>query len=55
MSRRWTIKEENKKRRELIELYERQNKTIKEVGKILGVAESTVFGQLKRLNISTCP
>ena len=31
MARRWTIKEENKKRKELIELYIDQNKTIKEI------------------------
>lgn len=55
MSRRWTVEEENNKRQELIKLYERQNKTIKEVGLVLGVAESTVFDRLKRLNISSCP
>lgn len=55
MARRWTIEEENEKRRELIELYERQNKTIGEIGKILGIAESSVFDRMKRLGISSRP
>ena len=55
MPRRWTIKEETEKKKELIELYERENKTIGEIGKILGVAESTVFDRMKRLNISSTP
>jgi len=55
MARRWTIKEENKKRKELIELYIDQNKTIKEIGEVLRIKESTVFDRLKRLSISTIP
>ena len=55
MPSRWTIKEENKKRRELIELYTHQNKTIGEISKILGIAEQTVFKRMKRLDIPTAP
>jgi len=55
MPRRWTIEEENQKRRELIELYINQNKTIGDIGKLLGIAEQTVFERLKRFNIPTCP
>lgn len=55
MPKRWTIEEENQKRRELIELYINQNKTIGEIGKILGIAEQTVFDRLIRLGIPTVP
>jgi intein/homing endonuclease len=55
MPPRWTIEEENKKRRELIELYIHQNKTIGEISKILGIAEQTVFKRMKRLDIPTAP
>lgn len=55
MARRWTIKEENEKRKELIGFYVNQNKTIGEIGKILGLAEGSVFDRLKRLNIPTIP
>lgn len=55
MARRWTIEEEGEKLEELREFYINQNKTIGEVGRILGIAESTVFDRLKRLNIKTIP
>lgn len=55
MPRRWTIEEENEKHNELIELYINQNKTIGEIGQILGIAEQTVFDRMKRLNIPTTP
>lgn len=55
MARRWTIEEENKKRSELIDLYINQNKTIGEVGELLGIKESSVFDRLKRLNLKTIP
>lgn len=55
MAIRWTIKEENKKRNELAELYINQNKAIGEIGKILGIAESSVFDRMKRLNIEANP
>lgn len=55
MPPRWTIEEENKKRRELIKLYIHQNKTIGGISKILGIAEQTVFKRMKRLDIPTAP
>lgn len=53
MARRWTIKEEKEKRKELYNLYVRENKTIKEIGRILKIAESSVFDRIKRLSISS--
>ncbi len=55
MARRWTTEEESEKRNELTELYINQNKAIGEIGKILGIAESSVFDRMKRLNIPTMP
>lgn len=55
MARKWTKEEESEKRKELIELYTRQNKTISEIGSFLGVGESTIFDRMKRLNIPTAP
>jgi len=55
MPKRWTIKEEIQKRRELEELYIKQNKTIREVSEVLDIKESSVFDRLKRLNIATIP
>ena len=51
MARHWTIQEENVKRKELYSLYSVQNKTIDEIGSIVGIAESTVFDRLVRLRI----
>lgn len=55
MAHRWTIKEENKKREEIIELYVNQNKTIAEIGRILKISKKTVFKRMKRLNIPSTP
>jgi|SRR3989344_263545 len=55
MARRWTSEEEGKKRKELVSLYIQQNKTIKEVGRILDIAESSVFDRMLRLGISSIP
>lgn len=55
MPLRWTIREENKKRKELHELYVKQNKAIGEIGKILKIAESTVFDRMIRLGIPSTP
>lgn len=48
-------KEEKKYKDELVEYYVRQNKTIREVGNILGISEQTVFKRLVRFNIKTQP
>ncbi len=53
MARRWTTEEENQYRDELTQLYVVENKTIHEIGLILGVAESTVYDRLIRLGIPT--
>lgn len=55
MARRWTLEEEETYRRELVRLYITENRTIRQVGEILGIAESSVFQRLKRLGISTVP
>ena len=55
MARRWTKEEENKNRSELSHLYIKQNKSLGEVSKILGMPESTVFRRLRRLKIKTQP
>jgi DNA-binding transcriptional regulator WhiA len=54
MARRWTAKEEEEYRNTLRVLYVEQNRTIGEIGAMLGIAPQTVFGRLKRLGISTC-
>ena len=55
MVRCWTKKEENKYRSELFNLYIKQNKSLCEVSKVLGIPESTVFRRMKRLDIKTQP
>jgi intein/homing endonuclease len=55
MAKCWTIKEENQKRKELVKLYINQNKTIGEIGKILGIAEQTVYDRIIRLGIPVTP
>lgn len=55
MARRWTTDEENKYRAELIRLYVRENRSLKEVAKVLKIAEQTVFQRLNRLDIPTRP
>lgn len=52
MPRRWTKQEEEEKRRELVELYEGQNRPIGEIASILELAEATVYDRLLRLKIS---
>ncbi|MDP3772303.1 MAG: LAGLIDADG family homing endonuclease [bacterium] len=42
-------------RKELNRLYTVENKTIREVGKILGIAEQTVFQRIQRLGIVSTP
>ncbi len=51
MARRWNTKEEEQKRKELVGLYIKENKTIGEIAGILNLAESTVYDRLIRLNI----
>lgn len=48
---RWTIRQENRNRAQLIELYVKQNKTIFEVADMLGLSCSGVEYRLKRLKI----
>ena len=55
MPSKWTRKERAEKRKEIVQFYIKENKTIKEVGKILNIAESTVFDRMKRLNIKSQP
>lgn len=55
MARRWTTEEEKKYRTQLIRFYVRQNKSLKEVAKTLGIAEQTVFQRMCRLGIPTRP
>jgi len=55
MARRWTTAEENSYRAELYQLYITKNKTIKETGIALGLAEQTVFKRLVRLGIPILP
>lgn len=51
MARRWTEKEETVKRKELQIFYVKENKNISDIGKILGLAESSVYDRLIRLDI----
>lgn len=51
MARRWTKREENDKRKELVQLYVRQNKSIREIGSLLGIADTSVYDRLVRLDI----
>ncbi len=55
MPRKWTKSEERTFKKELKELYVRQNKTIAEIGKILDLADQTVFQRLQRLGIQPHP
>lgn len=55
MARRWTKKEENKYKSELIKLYIKKNKSLKEVSNILRISEQGVFRRLIRLGIKTQP
>lgn len=51
MPSKWTRKEESIKKKELLDLYVVQNKTIGEIARILHVGESTVYDRLLRLKI----
>ena len=53
MARRWTLSEEQLYRAELQRLYVDENKTIGEVGKLLRLADKSVYDRLVRLGIST--
>ncbi|MDO8599994.1 MAG: LAGLIDADG family homing endonuclease [bacterium] len=55
MARKWNSKEEKQKFAELRRLYVVENKTIGEVGRILGIAEQTVFQRMRRLGIPSTP
>lgn len=55
MARRWTLEEETLYRDELRALYVDDNKTIHQIGRILGIGESTVFKRMQRLGIESTP
>jgi DNA-binding transcriptional regulator WhiA len=55
MAKRWTKEEELRYRKELEQLYVKENKTIDEISEIIGIAPQTVYDRLKRLEIQTCP
>jgi intein/homing endonuclease len=55
MPAKWTTEEEEQKKKELKDLYIKQNKTIFEVGRALGIKYQTIYDRLKRLGIPTCP
>ena len=55
MPRPWTLVEKKNYFLELKNLYVKQNKPIGEIGKILGIAEQTVYQRLKKLGIKTRP
>jgi len=55
MAKRWTKREEDKYRSELFNLYVKQNKSLREISKVLGISEQTVFKRLGRLGIKTEP
>ncbi len=55
MARRWTKNEETFYKKELEQLYIRENKTISEIGTLLGISEKTVFKRLHRLQLRTAP
>lgn len=51
MPARWTTDEEDKYREQLHALYVRDNRTISEIGKMLGISQGTVYDRLVRLGI----
>ncbi|MEA3453178.1 MAG: LAGLIDADG family homing endonuclease [Patescibacteria group bacterium] len=55
MARKWTPIEQMDKRKELVYLYSHKNQTISEVANSLGIAESTVYDRMVRLQIPTTP
>ncbi len=55
MPRPWTREEQNQKLNEIKKLYVKEGKTIAQVGKILGIANSTAFERLQRFGIPSNP
>lgn len=55
MTSRWTQKEENIFRKKLHKLYVVENLSIVQIGKKIGLAQSTIFDRLNRLNIKSTP
>ncbi len=55
MPAKWTRDEEKERRKELRDLYVKQNKSIREISAVLDVAGQTVFQRLIRLGIKTKP
>src|SRR3989344_8473434 len=55
MPRAWTPEEKKSYFKILHPLYIKENKTIGEISKLLGIAEPTVYQRLKRLGIKTNP
>lgn len=55
MARRWTLTEEQAKYEELFRLYVTENKTLRDVANLLGLAESTAYERLVRLGIPSTP
>ncbi|MBI4599548.1 hypothetical protein HY732_01355 [Candidatus Uhrbacteria bacterium] len=55
MPKRWTKIEEAVKRKELLELYVRRNKTIIEIAEILGITYPSAYERMRRFNITPCP
>ncbi len=55
MARAWTTSEKTNFKKTLKKLYIDKNLTISEIGKILGIAEQTVYDRLVRLGIKTRP
>ena len=53
MPKAWTNTQISFYRKDLLDLYVRQNLTIKEIGVLLGLKESTIFNRLLRLGIKT--
>lgn len=54
MARKWTKDEERKYHSQLVRLYVKQNKTIREISSILHIAPSSVYIRLKRLRVPIC-
>lgn len=55
MANRWSHTEEQTYREQLVRLYVTENKTIHEIGKLLGISESSVYKRLQRLEIQSTP
>jgi intein/homing endonuclease len=53
MPRRWSEQEEKDKKKELLDLYVRQNKSISQIAPILGLTPVGVYDRLVRLRIQT--